>query len=256
MTRRHPEPIVYGHGPAYLLIIPGWFSDHRLFDELVGLLDPTRFTIARFDIRGYGWSHDIGGRYDLAEIADDAIAVADELGWPHFSVIGHSMGGKVAQRLAIAYPERVRAVAAITPVPAVPLQLDDGAKAFFARAAADDEVAKAIVAQSVGSSLSAQRVGAIVDETRRTARPEAFANYAKSFIEDDLSAGADTLSVPLLILFGAEDRGVDHIFLDPLYRALYPAARIELLSGSGHYPMIDGPVVLAKRLHDFLGEVA
>jgi pimeloyl-ACP methyl ester carboxylesterase len=251
MTGQHPEPIVTGHGATHLLVIHGWFADHRLFDDLVARLDPDRFTTARFDIRGYGRSRDIAGRFDLQEVADDAIAVADALGWPRFSVVGHSMGGKVAQRLAIAHPGRVASLAAITPVPAIPLGLDEETKAFFARAAEDDEVARAIVAQSAGSSLDAARVAGIVDETRATARTEAFVSYARSFIEDDLSAGAETLAMPMLVLFGREDRGVDHEFLEPVYRSLYGHARIELIPGSGHYPMIDGAGGLADRLAAF-----
>ncbi|WEK02308.1 MAG: alpha/beta hydrolase [Candidatus Sphingomonas phytovorans] len=256
MTRHYPEPFTAGQGVSHLLVIHGWFSDHRLFDDLVAELDPGHFTTARFDIRGYGRSRDIEGRFDLDEVADDAMAIADELGWPRFSIVGHSMGGKVAQKLAIAHPGRVASVAAVTPVPATPLGLDDDTRAFFARAAEEDEVAQAIVAQSVGSSRDATWVAGLVRQTRQTARHEAFARYANSFIDDDLSAGADILSAPLLILFGAEDRGVDHAFLDPLYRALYRDARIEVIPETGHYPMVDDPAALARRLAAFFESLA
>lgn len=251
MSRQYPEPIVAGQGDTLVLVIHGWFSDHRLFDDMIAELDPARFTTARFDIRGYGKSHDIAGRFDLGEIAEDAMAVADELGWSRFSVVGHSMGGKVAQKLAIAHPERVASLAAITPVPATPLVLDDDTKTFFARAGKDDEVAQAIVAQSVGTSRDPAWVAEIVRQTRQTARPEAFASYARSFIEDDFSGGADTLAMPLLILFGAEDCGVDHNFLESVYRSLFRDARIEVMPGAGHYPMIDEPAALARRLDNF-----
>jgi pimeloyl-ACP methyl ester carboxylesterase len=252
MTRSRPEPIVTGQGGVKLLIIHGWYSDHSLFNALVAALGPARFTIARFDIRGYGSSRGIAGRFDLREIAEDALAVADGLGWRHFSVLGHSMGGKVAQKIAIDHPDRVRSVIALTPVPAKPLGFDADTQAFFAKATEDDEVAAAIVGQSAGPSRDADWVRLLVAETRRIALPEAFGSYARSFIGDDLSAGAERLAMPILVLFGAEDRGVDPILLEPVYRGLYSHARIERIAGTGHYPMVDDPAGLARCVADFL----
>ena len=252
MTRLYPEPIVTGQGGIKLLIIHGWYSDHSLFDGMVTALGLGRFTIARFDIRGYGTSRGIAGRFDLREIAKDALAVADGLDWRHFAVLGHSMGGKVAQVLAIDHPDRIEPVVALTPVPVTPLGFDADTQAFFAKAAEDDEVAAAIVSQSAGPLRDADWIRELVAETRRTASPQAFGSYARSFIGDDFSAGAERLATPMLVLFGAEDRGVDPDLLEPVYRGLYPHARIEKIAGTGHYPMVDDPVGLARRVADFL----
>ena len=252
MTSAHPAPIIAGRGDHRLLVIHGWYSDHGLFDPLVAAFDPGRFTIARFDIRGYGASRDIPGRFDMREIAEDALAIADELDWRRFSILGHSMGGKAAQKLAIDHPGRIDAVVALTPVPVLPLGFDADTQAFFAKATEDDDVAAAIVGQSAGPVRDADWVRRTVAETRRTALPAAFASYARSFIGDDLSTGADRATMPFLILFGAQDRGVDPDPLEPVYRGLYPHAHIERIAGTGHYPMVDDPAGLARRVTDFL----
>ncbi len=51
------------------------------------------------DLRGYGGRKQVSGEFTIEEAAADAITLADELGWDRFSVIGHSMGGKVAHQM-------------------------------------------------------------------------------------------------------------------------------------------------------------
>ena len=55
--------------------------------------------------------------YRLEEMADDAAAVLDALGWPSAHIVGHSMGGMIAQTLAIRHPDRVRSLTCISSTP-------------------------------------------------------------------------------------------------------------------------------------------
>ena len=65
------------------------------------------FTVAIHDQRGLGKSSIPSGPYSMAQYAADAVAVADQLGWQTFDVLGISFGGMVAQELAVTFPERV-----------------------------------------------------------------------------------------------------------------------------------------------------
>lgn len=88
-----------------LLFIPGLSANTRsfptLFDEL-----RRRFEVISFDPRGAGRT-DASGRFRLSDVADDAAAVLDEVGLASTRVLGLSMGGMIAQELALAHPERV-----------------------------------------------------------------------------------------------------------------------------------------------------
>src|SRR4051812_49705065 len=106
-----------GDGPQHVLALHGWFGSAQGWGALPDLIDPDRFTYAFLDYRGYGERRDVAGEHTIAEIAGDALALADELGWERFAVVGHSMGGIAAQRVLADAPERVERLVGISPVP-------------------------------------------------------------------------------------------------------------------------------------------
>ncbi len=91
------------------------------------------FDVARYDQRDAGESTRMpdtstgnpfaalfgkrGGAYTAEDMTDDAIAVMDALGWPKAHVFGHSMGGTIAQRIALRHPDRVLSLTTSAAVP-------------------------------------------------------------------------------------------------------------------------------------------
>jgi 3-oxoadipate enol-lactonase len=91
-----------------LLFIGGSGGDLR---QKPGVLEgplAKRFDVLCFDQRGLGRSERPPGPYAMAQYADDAAALLDEVGWRDCLVIGMSFGGMVGQELAIRHPARVR----------------------------------------------------------------------------------------------------------------------------------------------------
>ncbi|MDI3314284.1 MAG: alpha/beta hydrolase [Mycobacterium sp.] len=117
-----------------LLLIAGLAADkHYWPDGFCDALVHKGFQVARFDNRDSGRSTHLdhlrapsrraarrdpaAAPYSLEDMAGDAIAVLDALGWDAVHLVGHSMGAMIAQRLAIGYPARVRSLTAISTTP-------------------------------------------------------------------------------------------------------------------------------------------
>jgi pimeloyl-ACP methyl ester carboxylesterase len=105
---------VAGDGPAVLLIHEG-IGDRAMWEPQWRSGEwRDRFTMIRFDQRGFGESEDPLGPYSLH---GDALAVLDAAGADRAAVLGASMGGAAAIDLALAHPERVSALVAVAATP-------------------------------------------------------------------------------------------------------------------------------------------
>ena len=101
---------VHGHdeGPA-LFLSHSLGQDHGMWDLQAEWLTP-HFRVIRYDTRGHGASGAPAGDYSVADLGEDALRLADALGIDRFAFCGVSLGGMIAQWLAINAPSRVSAV--------------------------------------------------------------------------------------------------------------------------------------------------
>ena len=108
-----------GNGPA-LVFLHYWGGSRRTWTPVLTRLDPGQAFVA-YDQRGWGNSVDVPGPYDMEQLADDAQKVIDTLGYTDYVLIGHSMGGKVAQVLAARKPAGLAGVVLVAPAPPAPV---------------------------------------------------------------------------------------------------------------------------------------
>jgi pimeloyl-ACP methyl ester carboxylesterase len=97
-----------GSGPAVLLV-QGVGAIGRAWRPQIDALKAS-YTVIAFDNRGIGESTGGDGPLSIEAMAADALAVADASGASSFHLVGHSMGGIIAQQIALAAPDRVRSL--------------------------------------------------------------------------------------------------------------------------------------------------
>jgi haloacetate dehalogenase len=109
-----------GSGPP-LLLLHGYPQTHAMWHAVASRL-AEEFTVVAADLRGYGDSSKPPGdpehaRYSKREMAQDQVELMEKLGFDSFLVAGHDRGGRVAHRMALDHPRRVRKLAVLDIVP-------------------------------------------------------------------------------------------------------------------------------------------
>ena len=245
---------LHGSGPVCVLALHGWFGDATDFDNVAAALDPRVYSVAAVDYRGYGKSIELPGPFTIAQIAQDALDLADRLGWTSFDVIGHSMGGKAALRLAALAPKRVRRVVGVTPVFAAPVPFDCDTVDLFARAADEISLRANIISTTTGDRLSSYWSNKMAQRSTANSRKDAFAAYFRSWSGDDHIDDVPAVQQPILVLGGTYDASLTEEVLRATWMASFPQAQLQMLPDAGHYPMMEAPLSLASRIETFLAD--
>jgi 3-oxoadipate enol-lactonase len=242
-----------GSGRALLLIMGLGYGRWGWNPVLEPLAE--RFRVLTFDNRGYGESDVPPGPYTAAQLAGDALAVLDAAGVERAHVVGASLGGAVAQELALRHRERVdRLVLVATmsgasnmhPIPPQTLQLMAEAPAL------DPAVARR---RYVENALEPDVDPALVDRlvAIRAAKPPDPAGWAAQagiWNGFDVWDELPRIDAPTLVVQGEGD-----VVVDPRNAALVadriPGARLCLLPG-GHLFFWNRPADFVRCLEEFL----
>jgi pimeloyl-ACP methyl ester carboxylesterase len=243
---------VVGHGPHKVIVLHGWFGDSRAFAPMEGVLTQADFSYAFMDYRGYGGMQGVRGAYTMDEIAQDAIALADHLGFAQFSLIGHSMGGMAIQRVLTKARSRVRKLVALTPVPASGVPFDEQGWALFSGAADNPANRYGIIDFTTGNRLSKTWLDQMVAYSLAHSDRDAFAAYLTAWAKTDFAAEVNGATTPLLAIVGANDPALNADVVKATYLAWYKNAELEVMQNAGHYPMYETPVALATSIEKFL----
>ena len=246
--RGNGAPLLLIHGLGYARW--GW---EPVLPELA-----EQFDVILFDNRGIGESDAPPGPYTVAEMAADAVQVLDEAGVARAHVVGTSLGGMIAQELALAHPERVdRLVLACTtpggqkahPMPQVTVALMAEAATLEPAVALRRFVENALAPATV--EAHPEIVEQIMAHRLATAQqPAAWAAQASAgatFAAYDRLGG---LAAPTLVQHGDEDVVVDPRNADLLVELL-PDARLERVPG-GHLFFWEAPEQFVASVAAFL----
>ncbi len=212
------------------------------------------------DNRGVGRSDAPAGPYDLEVMADDARAVLDAEGVEAAHVVGASMGGVIAQLLAVRSPERVRSlVLACTACSHQPWrrELLAGWSALATERGMAAVSAKAL--RWLIGPRHRRRFGvplSVLAPLVLNASPAAFASQVAAILgqDDDAALALATISVPTLVVVGTQDVLTPMADAEELVERI-PHAELVVLSGAAHGLMLDRAGELNAAVLEFLGSV-
>lgn len=245
---------IVGSGAHPVIALNGWFGHARGWGPMVSHIDNAQYTWAFMDQRGYGQLRNEPGPYTIEQIANDALALANQLGWERFSVVGHSMGGSAAQKVLALAPQRVRALVGITPVPASGVPFDAAGWDFFSAAAGDAATRRAIIDLTTGHRLSGTWLDAMVKDSLIHSTPAAFADYLVAWAKTDFLADVQGKTTPVLIVPGEHDPALGPETMAQTWLMHYPDIRMETMANAGHYPMFETPIALITAIERFLAQ--
>lgn len=243
-----------GDGPHKVIAVHGWFADRSAYAPVLADLDLASFQYAVVDLRGYGEAKDAAGAYTTAEGAADVVGLADLLGWDRFSLIGHSMGGSVAQRVLALAPHRVRRLVGVSPVPASGLDLPPEQWELFAEAYRLPENRRAIIDITTGGTRPAAWLDRMVERSLDVSDAKAFRAWLDSWAGEDFHDRVEGSTVPALAVVGALDPALGADLMRRTWSRWYVRAELAELPQAGHYAMDEAPLDLIRAVEDFLRE--
>lgn len=236
-----------GNGPTVCVVLHEWLGDHVNWEPVLPYLDPARYTIVFMDLRGYGWSRGMNGSYSLDEAVADVLRTADELAIGRFHLVGHSMSGLVAQKIALQARDRIRSVTLFSPVPPTGFRADEAVMKALNAVIDDDAAAGRAITARTSNRYGAGWLRRKLAIARGASTVEAMRGYLIMFTSSAITGETHALAAPMHVATGALD--IPFYRGEPLRNAFalaYPRVTFETIDDAGHYSMLETPVRVAS----------
>lgn len=252
-VKLHVEDL--GTGAPALVFLHYWGGSSRTWRHVTQALAPAFRTFA-IDQRGWGQSEAPPSGYALADLAADAEGVIEGLNLRDYVLVGHSMGGKVAQLMASRRPQGLAGLVLVAPSPPQPMRMPAEAREVMAQAYSSREAVEATIDNVLTAKpLAAADREQVIEDSLRGA-PQAKAAWPRATSLEDISDKVATITAPTLVVAGELDRvdSVDLLKAELLTRV--PHAVLQVLPGTGHLSMLETPGTLARIIANFANSLS
>jgi len=248
-----------GAGPA-ILFICGYSADNLYWNLQLEAFSRD-FTVIVFDNRGIGWSSRGREAFAIERFARDAAGLLGALEIPHAHVVGHSMGGMIAQELALRHPQRVDRLVLAGTMARLP------AAGRFAGPQWADILEKCGVEAFATTAMLRSYSQRFFEERWKDAvalrdvyvahlraiplDPDMLRAQYEAILAHDTSTRLGEIRVPTLVVVGREDILAPPVLSEELARGI-PGARLEVVEGAGHALNIEAAEVFNQTVAKFL----
>lgn len=243
-----------GAGAPALVFLHYWGGSSRTWRHVTTMLGHDFRTVA-IDQRGWGQSEAPSSDYSLADLANDAVGVLEAIGLDRYILIGHSMGGKVAQLLASRRPSGLAGLVLVAPSPPSPLALPLASREGMVGAYTTRESIIATVEHMLTANpLASEDLKVVVEDSLRGA-PAAKVAWPLATSQEDIANLVSRIEVPTLVISGTEDRVDPPAVLKQELLPRIPQAELRLLPGIGHLSPLEAPSEVAVLIRKFAGSL-
>lgn len=224
---------IIGQGPA-LLMLHGWQKNLQDLLPLAELLQ-SNATIHLLDLPGFGDSPIPKEDWDTAQYADRILIYLEQQKLTKVDLFGHSFGGRVAVRLASAYPSRVRSLI-LTATPGIPIQRSLAFKLRRTLISRLGKITKGID-KMVGTSLFTNHFAPRFGSTDYL-QAGALRKILVKAVNENLTLDAQKIQAPTLLLWGDQDQETP-LQIGQQFNKLIPRSDLLVLPNRGHHCFAD-----------------
>jgi pimeloyl-ACP methyl ester carboxylesterase len=224
-----------------VILLHGYSDSRRSYDRILPLL-PSSFHVFAVTHRGHGDSGKPDAGYTPSHFAADLAAFLDTMRIESAVIVGHSMGSTVAQRFAVDYPSRTRAL--VLEGAFLPSPHNDAIREFFQAVRTFTDPMDPKVVREFQQSTLARPVPPEFFETIVSDSLKVPARVWKAALEPyltlDFSDRLKEVAVPTLLIWGDRDGFTGRAQQDALNRAI-AGSRLIIYGGTGHCPHWEEP---------------
>ncbi|MEZ4452927.1 MAG: alpha/beta hydrolase, partial [Nannocystaceae bacterium] len=218
--------------------IHGWAVSGRVWKPILDRWPAGAGKVLAPDLRGTGWSSKPREGYGIDDYAGDISRLIDTLGLRDLALVGHSMGGTIAQRVALQRGAALRRLVLVSPVPASGVPFDEGQLAFFRSLGGH----RAGAEQTLGMMMARPCDPDLFDRTvecMATVVPEAFFGGFDAWRSANFADEIGAISTPTVVMGGAVEQPLSPEVLQAAVVALIPGAQFVAIEGTSHYPQLE-----------------
>lgn len=227
-------------------------TTHRMWDAVVAEL-AADFRCIRHDTRGHGTSTRADVGYEIADLADDAAAILDNLGVAKVHFAGLSLGGMTGQSFAVRHPTRLRSLTLMATSAFMPPREAWESRAALVRREGTAAIVNATLERWFTTGFLAResaRVEAVAGVFRAADR-EGYAAACEAIARMDLRPTLARIATPTSIVAGREDPATPLSMAEELRDGI-PGATLSILSPAAHLLAVERPGQTADQLRNFV----
>lgn len=244
---------LYGDGDEGVIVMHDFYGCRDTWAFARNFFDTRAFTYVFAEVRGYGESRNLPGEYTPVEVAADIMALADNLGWERFHIVGHSMSGMLAQRVVLDGGDRIKSAVLNTPVAASGLSFTPEGFAIIAGSIESNELLAEAFDALTGNRLCREWIDFKIRQTRSTRSVAGQSGYLKNLTEQGFLEEIEGNTTPMLVIIGEYDmEPFTESTARETFAKWYPNAEIAVCRNAGHYPQQEAPVYVATVMNEFL----